>query len=87
MTKGKGFTKEKNKKKRGTSIATKKKPRKSAAELDWEKDYLDAFSLSPSPHPGDFGDMFDDNPLGFKEGTWAFMSGVGFNPMGGGRWL
>jgi hypothetical protein len=81
VTKGKGFTKEKNKKKRGTSN-TNTRPTKPAWERRLESEYA---GLLDDPEP-DFmeSDGFDDfNPLGFKSDTWDFMSGCGFNPMTG----
>jgi hypothetical protein len=82
VTKGKGFTKEKNKKKRGTSNSTRK-PTKPSWERRLEKEYA-GFLDDPEPDfTGEAG--FDDyNPLGFKDDTFDFMSGCGFNPMSGG---
>ena len=80
VTKGKGFTKEKNKKKRGT-LAPIKQPEKAGWQRKLEKEY--GWALSPSPGTEDIGDVFNDNLLGFKEDTFAFMSGCGFNPMSG----
>ena len=82
VTKGKGFTKEKNKKKRGTSNVSRK-----PAKPDWqrrlEREYAGLLDSDQEP---DFSgeDGFDDyNPLGFKDDTFDFMCGCGFNPMSG----
>lgn len=75
VTRGKGFTKEKNKKKRGKSFS------------DYSSDLGD-FEESPPPgyDPSDFTEdiMFEDNPLGLKDSLFEFCSGVDFNPMRGG---
>lgn len=82
-TQGKGFTKEKNKKKRGKSSS---KPLPGTAGFQEAQ----AFNLDEGEpdHSGDPSnellDDFSDNPYGFKEDTWAFMSGCGFDPLGGG---
>lgn len=77
VTRGKGFTKEKNKKKRGKS-----NQQKSAEQRDWEKQSREDLSMESSQLPSDFYGE-DDNPFGFKEDAWAFMSGCGVIPMSG----
>lgn len=76
VTKGKGFTKEKNKKKRGMSF--RQKARLAASPL---RDGL-SVGLDIGPDDGIY-DHDDDNIYGLKEDTFAFMSGCGFNPMSG----
>jgi hypothetical protein len=81
VTKGKDFTKEKNKKKRGASNTTRK-PAKPSWQRPLEREYA---GLLDDPEPNFMGeDGFDGyNPLGFKDDTFEFMSGCGFNPMSG----
>ncbi|KXS95703.1 hypothetical protein AC578_829 [Pseudocercospora eumusae] len=71
VTKGKGFTKEKNKKKRGKNNSThlrQTSARDRRSRMDEE-----------------FGSFEDDfsggNAFGFKEDLWDFCAGVGFNPI------
>jgi hypothetical protein len=81
ITKGKGFTKEKNKKKRGTSNTTRK-PAKPAWKRWLQREYAGLLDDSEPDFMGEDG--FDGyNPLGFKNDTFDFMSGCGFNPMSG----
>lgn len=83
VTKGKGFTKEKNKKKRGTSNTSRQQPAKPAWKRRLEREYAGLLD-DLDPDFMDDGDFDDYNPLGFKDDTFDFMSGCGFNPMGGG---
>lgn len=82
VTKGKGFTKEKNKKKRGKPNATK-----TPIKPDWQQRLEEEYAGLLDSDDADFMDPddFDDyNPMGFKDDTWYFMMGCGFNPLGGG---
>lgn len=81
VTKGKGFTKEKNKKKRGKQP---KAARENSYGLQSRKhSYWDSKSeLELSllrPHG-----LFEDNPLGFKEDLWELLDGCDVHPLGGG---
>lgn len=76
-TQGKGFTKEKNKKKRGKFLPMPRSERAQIVELQLQLYSPGELSNEPS------GDLLD-SPLGFKEDIWAFMSGCGFNPMSDG---
>ncbi|KAK4500530.1 hypothetical protein PRZ48_008719 [Zasmidium cellare] len=67
VTKGKGFTKEKNKKKRGKQIPVRYSTSPSPS---FDKGDFD-------------DDDFDDNIFGFKDDLWDFCAGAGFNPMSG----
>ena len=82
ITKGKGFTKEKNKKKRGTSNTTAR-PTKPAWKRRLEAEYAGLLD-DPEPDFTESDGFVDYNPLGFKSDTFDFMSGCGFNPMTGG---
>ena len=80
VTKGKGFTKEKNKKKRGTS-------QKLAEQRDWEREAPRNLSLSPGSEGfsslNDFPPFRNEKFMGLKDDTFAFMSDRGFNSTSG----
>ena len=89
VTKGKGFTKEKNKKKRGTSTTPNTQVGLDSSNTRQHSDtHLDSFSSDTSSSEdsdSDAAGLFGlDNP-GFKDDTWDFMTGCGFDPMSG-RW-
>ncbi|KAF7196060.1 hypothetical protein HII31_02686 [Pseudocercospora fuligena] len=83
VTKGKGFTKEKNKKKRGKNNSSRLHKTSTRSYRSCLEDEY-GWALSPPPFQDDFSlSPAGGNALDFKEDLWDFCAGAGFNRMSG----